>query len=58
MNMEDKELYKYNTTVKDLIRVLSGLPPDAKISVCGGYVCSVIVCDNGSIVKIDNKTLL
>lgn len=54
----DDELYRYNTTVKDLIKVLSGLPPDAKISVCGGYICSIRISDNYSIVNLENKTLL
>lgn len=50
--------YKYNTTVKDLVKVLSGLPPDAKISVCGGHICSVIISDNYSIVNLENKILV
>ena len=52
------ELYKYNTTVKDLVKVLSGLPPDAKISVCGGPICSVKISDNYSIVNLENKILV
>lgn len=52
----DDELYRYNTTVKDLIKVLSGLPPDAKISVCGGHICSIRISDNYSIVNLENKT--
>ena len=52
------EFYKYNTTVKDLIKVLSGLPPDAKISVCGGHICSVVISDNYSIVNLENKILV
>ena len=55
--MQD-DLYKYNTTVKDLVKVLSGLPPDAKISVCGGHICSVRISDNYSIVNLENKIFL
>ena len=51
--MQD-DLYKYNTTVKDLLKVLSGLPPDAKISVCGGYICSVRIANDLSIVNLEN----
>ena len=50
------DLYKYNTTVKDLVKVLSGLPPDAKISVCGGYICSVRISNDCSIVNLE-KTI-
>ena len=53
-----EDLYKYNTTVKDLVKVLSGLPPDAKISVCGGHICSVRISDNYSIVNLENKILV
>lgn len=53
--MQDN-LYKYNTTVKDLLKVLSGLPPDAKISVCGGYICSVRISNDLSIVNLE-KTI-
>lgn len=53
-----EELYKFNTTVKDLVKVLSGLPPDAKISVCGGYICSIRVSENYSIVNLENKISL
>ena len=55
MRVNNNEIYKYNTTVKDLVKVLSGLPPDAKISVCGGYICSVRIGDNYSIVNLENK---
>lgn len=52
------DLYKYNTTVKDLEKVLSGLPPDAKISVCGGYICSIRISDDYSIVNLENTMSL
>ena len=55
--MQD-DLYKYNTTVKDLVKVLSGLPPDAKISVCGGHICSVRISNDLSIVNLENKILV
>ena len=55
--MQD-DMYKYNTTVKDLVKVLSCLPPDAKISVCGGHICSVRISDNYSIVNLENKILV
>ena len=52
--MQD-DMYKYNTTVKDLVNVLSGLPPDAKISVCGGHICCVRISNDLSIVNLEKS---
>ena len=54
---DDKGLYRYNTTVEDLIYALGHFPKDAKISICGGNICSISVDSKQTVVTLHDHVL-
>lgn len=47
----------YKTSVKELIAILSELPQNASVTICGDDYCFVHVETDGTVINIDNEYL-
>lgn len=52
-----KMVFKENMTVGELIAVLSAIPADTQICICGDSNCYVHFEQDGSVINIDNEGL-